>query len=278
MVCSSAFVAAMQGTAPVKDVVSVEDVLRAAGEYVTEYERQVYAVVSEEHYLQRSTDAGRRPTGSRELRSDLLTISDARGGWVGFRDVFEVDGRLVRDRDQRLAKLFLQDQGGSLPEARRIADESARFNLVESVSRTINTPLLAVQFIRAPNQIRSTFKSDGVKLVNGINAVVLRFEERAKPRIVQTVDDAAARGRFWIDPASGRILQTELSIDTGMRSASLTSLIRVTYAEQSKVGVWLPVGMEETYRTGGLSGLTIEGHATYTNFRKFTVDTTTVVK
>ena len=38
------------------------------------------------------------------------------------------------------------------------------------------------------------------KTVDGVNAIVLRFQERDKPRVVETKDDAAARGRFWIEP------------------------------------------------------------------------------
>jgi hypothetical protein len=278
IVGASAFIAGVQEPVLVGRPVAVEGVLRAAAEYVAEYERQISAVVSEESYAQQFTEDRSRRSGARQLRSDLLTISDSFGGWIGFRDVYEVDGKRVRDRDERLARLFLQDRAGSLPEARRIADESARFNLEASVARTINTPLFAVQFIRASNQGRSTFKSEGVKSVNGLDAVVLRFEERTKPRLVRTDDDAPARGRFWIEPASGRILQTELSIETATGNGLLTSLIQVTYAQQSKVGVWLPVSMEETYRSGGIRGLVIRGHATYANFRKFTVDTSTVVK
>ena len=47
MACASAFVAATQGTAPLRAAASVDEVLRAAGEYVAEYERQTSAVVSE---------------------------------------------------------------------------------------------------------------------------------------------------------------------------------------------------------------------------------------
>ena len=47
----------------------------------------------------------------RMLKSDLLLVrpqgSDA---WMQFRDVFEVDGKAVRDRNDRLEKLFLSRQ------------------------------------------------------------------------------------------------------------------------------------------------------------------------
>jgi hypothetical protein len=72
--------------------------------------------------------------------------------------VYEVDGRPVRDRTDRLTKLFLAPHPDSQSQARRIAEESARFNLGGQVLRTITTPLLALQFIRAENQNRSRFK------------------------------------------------------------------------------------------------------------------------
>ena len=49
------------------------------------------------------------------------------GDFASFRDVFDVDGRPVRDRDQRLQKLFLSAPAATaIDQAQRIADESAR--------------------------------------------------------------------------------------------------------------------------------------------------------
>ena len=73
------------------------------------------------------TTPSERPRRRCRLRSDLLLVkTEADEGWVSFRDVYDVDGAPVRDRDDRLKKLFLEpsgrlrvatpeDQGGERP-------------------------------------------------------------------------------------------------------------------------------------------------------------------
>jgi hypothetical protein len=138
------------------------------------------------------------------------------------------------------------------------------------VNRTINQPLLALKFLRAANQARSTFAIDNG--FSGDGAIRLTFVESAKPRMIASPDNAAARGSFRIDPATGRVLASELMIETGRTRAS----IRVTFAEQPQLGLWLPVSMDERY--GPSSVTAVEGRATYSNFRQFKVNTDTTIK
>src|SRR6185437_3448968 len=67
-----------------------------------------------EHYQQRYQNA---PLGQPSGR-----------GLVGERDVVSVDGKPVRDRQDRLMGLF-RSGTPDFAEVRRIADESARFNI-----------------------------------------------------------------------------------------------------------------------------------------------------
>jgi hypothetical protein len=255
---------------------SLGELLQRAGAYVAAYERDVSAIVADEDYTQRFIVEP--STEVRRLRSDVLTIRDEEEGWIGFRDVYEIDGRPVRDRTDRLAKLFLEPHPDSRAQAKRIAEESARFNLAPQVSRTINMPLVALQFIRAQNQDRCTFTEAGKKISHGTEIKRVGFQERATPRIIRTVDGAAARGRFWIDAGSGRITETELFVDTGLdrgrRTRVVGALIHVVYAEQPRLHLWLPVAMNETYSGVGF----IDGHATYSNFRRFSVATGEIIK
>ncbi len=246
--------------------------LRRAGEYVAAYERELPAIVAEEDYTQRFIVE--LHTEVRRLRADLLTVRDDTYGWTGFRDVFEVDGRPVRDRTDRLARLFLEPYPEARSQARRIADEGARFNVAPQVLRTINTPLLALQFIRAQNQGRSTFVDAGTTRGGRAEIATVDFKESALPRIVQTPDNAAARGRFWIETATGRIMETELLVDTKSGGTGLNSRILVAYAEEPRLGMWLPISMDETYQGYGV----IVAHAKYSNFRRFSVSTETVLK
>src|SRR4029077_7410562 len=108
-------------------------VLDRAGAYVVEFQRQLSGVVSEERYVQ---DV-RYPLGNnrmiatapthRELKSDLLLVRPAGvDRWLEFRDVCEVDGRPVRDRNERLMELFIKPSTSSATLIERILNESAR--------------------------------------------------------------------------------------------------------------------------------------------------------
>jgi hypothetical protein len=89
----------------------------------------------------------------RVLRSDYaLTRAFDKDAWVGYRDTFEVDGRPVRDREDRLQRLLSSDAPAS---AARIASESARFNLGNSiVTRNVNVPTLVLEMLQPRNQDR----------------------------------------------------------------------------------------------------------------------------
>src|SRR5258708_2584216 len=98
---------------------SLDAVLKRAGAYVVEFQRQLSGVVAEEEYIQDARPAASSASGPfaarqagmlrhRELKSDLLLVRPAGlDRWMQFRDVFEVDGQPLRDRTERLMKLFL---------------------------------------------------------------------------------------------------------------------------------------------------------------------------
>jgi hypothetical protein len=251
---------------------AVEDVLRAAGRYVAGYERTLTSIVAEEDYTQRLGRSAEALT--RRLRSDLLLIFDGQFGYVGFRDVFEVDGRPVRDREQRLANLFLGRTRNPFERARRIAQEGARYNLNYDrvqIERTINMPLVALKFLRAQNQPRSSFSIDSRRAGEG-GEVVLAFSERTRPRLIQSPDEQAARGAFWIDPASGRVSRSELNARTGGTRID----IHVAYARNPGLNMWLPATMEEEYLIAMTGALV--GQARYSRFRQFQVRTETDIR
>jgi hypothetical protein len=253
----------------------VDALLRRAADYIDEYERQFSALVSEERYVQMSNNVLRNRLTTRRLRSDVLLIRTKQNSWVNFRDVFEVDGRAVRDRNERLYKLFLSPTEDTLAQAKLIVEESARFNLGMqdgTLIRTLNLPTLALAFLRRELQDRLTFRTEGLKMVADNQVVQLKYVEHAMPRMVKTIDDTPVEGKFWIEPASGRIVQTEMVL----RSPANDAVIRVTYAAQPGIEVWVPASMTESYKLKG--GLTIDGKATYSNFRKFTVAVDTVIK
>ncbi len=259
------------GAAQKPSLPAAADVLAKASEYVARYEMQFSAVVSEEHY-QQNQDRGRGIYLRRSLKSDVLVLNTGAGGWMGFRDVYEVDGRAVRDHDQRLTRLFVDASANSITHARQIADESARYNL-GSVRRNINVPTMALSYVRAENQSRSRFTVESTARLDGVSTVVVTFVEASRPTIIRSGEsDAPATGRLWIDPATGRVLRTQIKLTP----AKLNATITVSYKLVSKLDLWVPTSMSETYRTA--QGETINGSASYSNFRRFNVDVTTIIK
>ena len=254
--------------------------------YLKAYEKAFSVVVSEESYLQEQHIEPGVTTGpmplrpkdlTRTLRADVLQASVGQREWVAFRDVYEVDGQMVRDRDARLQKLFVdrpdhtQDSPAQLlDQARRIVAESARYNL-GSLQRDINVPTMALTYLRESNQSRSSFAVAGRKDIDGVPAVVLEFKERAKPTITRSAGtDLPAAGRFWIEPESGRVLRSEISVADRRAGAKIT----VTYGAVPQLTVWVPILMSEEY-TGAE---TIFAKATYSKFRQFGVSVGEIIK
>jgi hypothetical protein len=260
----------------------VGEVVQAAGRYAVEYQRSFSVVVSRESYQQRLITGAKLET--RDLRSEVALVALDDANWILFRDVYEVDGRPVADRRDRLTQLFLKPTSDLGQQARRILEEGARYNLGPIV-RTLNTPTQALDFIRPQNQSRSSFRLAGRTTVQGVEAYELRFEETAMPRMIVTRDNAAASGRFWVAARGGTIVKTELRIQSG----GVMATISVHYSKHDKLSLWVPSRMTESYEpltSAGASSLDldrpaavrIDGTATYTDFRQFSVDTSSIIR
>jgi len=262
---------ALSAQEPAKLDTSLPALLERLGAYIDTFEKDLATVVSEERYFQEVAPLNGMFGDKRELRSDLLLAKAGELGWVAFRDVFEMDGKEVRDRSDRLVELFLKPTGDSAEQVRKIVEASSRLNL-GFVSRNINVPTMVLQYARTTEQHRSEFKRGGTLDVSGIDAREIRFQERKAPRFIVTRDGAAAAGRFWIEESTGRVLRTELKINTGSTSAVIT----VGYSEQPKLKLWLPFLMSERYSTPRQPVIT--GRATYDNFRRFDVAVETIIK
>lgn len=266
---------------------SLEAILRSAATYLDAYEQEASALVSEETYVQKTPQPDTQSSAvSRQLRSDMLIIPDATVGWLGFRDVYEVDGQPVQNRPRRLESLFMRPLADRMAQARRIVVESARFNLRSDIFRTINMPMMALRFLRFVDQRRSKFSLAGFQVVDGARVALVRFEERVKPRMIESDDEAAAGGAFWIEPRTGRVVKSELQLDTGKGASRLRIRVRVSYTPHlvgtaggstPAAETWVPTSMDEEYRLGK-GAVAVDGHATYANFRRFRVETDTTIK
>jgi hypothetical protein len=254
-------------------------------DYVSVYGEELSSVVSEETYTQEasgpgtvpgrtvvldgraigtSTNAGGKAT--RTLVSDYLQVRiPGVEGWLPFRDVFEVDGQRVRDRQDRLVKLFVETSPSrALDNARAIVRESARYN-IGTVRRELNLPTLPLWFLEPQNTRRFNFRKVGEDTLSGRRVFVVEYTEITHPTFIKTPEgeDIVSSGKIWAEPTTGRVHRTLLT-------ASIAS-ITVNYASRPEVpGLWLPVTMEEQYARGATL---ITGKATYANFRQFQVQT-----
>jgi VWFA-related protein len=133
-------------------------VLERAGQYVVGYARAFSNILADEEYRQQGhqdNEAG--PLIVRKMRSGVVFITlPGPIPWATFRDVFEVDGNKVRDRQERLARLFQDSPASAREKAKAILEEGARFNL-GPIRRTVNIPALALLFLHPENQRRFTF-------------------------------------------------------------------------------------------------------------------------
>ena len=254
----------------------VAAVVRRAGEYVTRFAQAFSNVVTEEHYVQ-NVSAGvpsgmLRGGGQRDLRADLLLIRV--GGiaeWQPFRDVFEVGGAPVRDRDERLAKLFSQPTNALIARAEAIALESSRYN-IGSVTRTVNTPVHTLLFLRPSLQPRFDFSLEKQDESAGPDVWIVKYEEHVRPTLIRgdRDSDLPASGRFWIEAGNGRVLRSELVTFSGAGTARVTTTFRVDAETQIAV----PVEMHEEYQ---LQRGRVTATATYGHFRRFAVSTDTTI-
>jgi hypothetical protein len=260
----------------------LQAILASVTDYVVHFEDAIQGIVAEENYVQDSDKSDRPFVTHRELKSDLLLVrsQSSQFGYVQFRDVFKVDGDAVRDRNDRLTKLFLNPSMSAQRQAAEIMSESARYN-IGSIERNINVPLIALMLMDP--MYRSHFKysvdTDRKGVPRGMpkspaftlhdDAWVLEFDETGTPTVVRGDDqDAKSHGRVWADPATSRVLMTAMIVE----AKTVRSTIRVSYQSEPIAGVLLPVEMRETYVVKKRF-YTLEGTATYGNFRQFSVTT-----
>lgn len=279
-------VAALSAQAPPVDPTTT--LLDRATAYVVGYVKALSSVVSEERYEQVVRSRGTaRPipgtissgswsgasTTTRTLVSDyLLVLVPGAREWIPFRDVYSVDGVAVRDRNNRLLKLFVESRADAMQQAERIRTESSRYN-IGNVTRDINVPTFALHYLLPEFRGRSVFRVKDTERIGGVDATVVEFEERATPTLVvgRDYENVPGRGRIWIQPGSGIILQTQLET----RPTGMTTKIVVTYQREARLGLWVPARMDEKHSFDGES---VEGLATYTNFRSFQVETAIDIK
>jgi len=259
-------------------------VLSSAMRYVMNYEQQFALLVSEEHYLQElqrppnpgdnlsrtNPGGGMRAGGAmntQNIKSDFVLVQLGMDGegWLPFRDTFEVKGKKLRNREERLLKLFLDNDKSAFEKAARLNEASTKHHL-GNVARTINIPTLGMMLLHPRVNERFEFTDGGEETIGGRVLRKALYREMARPTLIKTTRarDLALTGTIWIDPFTGTVVKTEMNAaDPAVRCQ-----VTVTFRRDDGLEMWVPDKMEEYYKAA-LAVDDILATATYTNVRKY---------
>ena len=272
--------------------IALDALLDRAGWYLENFVDEFENVVAEERYIQDSSAllpsfspvaSGRGAVSTRtspseilrarhrELRSDFLLVRPPNTeALVPFRDVIDVDGVAVRDREARLTRLFLSEPSASPTEtiarAEQIREEGARYNL-GSMRSTLGNPVLALGVLQKTYQQRFRFTPGKEDRDAGPGVSVVDYREISSPAMIRGEGghDLKAHGRLWIDTVSGRVLRTELQVE----QPAVRAIVTTTFRLEERSGIAVPLEMRERYTLA--NGNRIHTVATYGHFRRFDV-------
>lgn len=278
---------------------SIRDALLRAGEYVTRYEELFSNLVAEEKYTQ-EVETPRTSTyytyvsnpmaaagasvpvqftnqsrWQQVTRADLVFVRLAGPlPWASYRDVFEVNGKKVREREQRLLALFSSPSPDVHERAKALLAASAQYN-IGRVTRTINLPTLPLLFLIPANQGRFSCELGDGRTISATETVQVRFRELARPTLVSGPNgtDVPTFGSFWINPTRGTVVRSEVHLDFGPDEEAL---VTTEYASEPRLAMWVPVEMKERYADLPRAKVRVfpdpfTGTARYSRFRRFTV-------
>ena len=190
---------------------------------------------------------------------------------MAFRDVYEVNRSKIRDRENRLLKLFVESPATAVAQARRLADESARYNL-GTITRNFNLPTTALFMLQPATQRRFRYRKIGERTVDGARYWLVRGTEEARPTLVRGAQgrDIPLSTEYHIDPDTGRVARTRMWL-----AMPAMADILVDYRADEKLGIWVPSKMDESYDVGSTK---VRSTAVYANFRRFQVSTDTAFR
>lgn len=244
----------------------LETLLDRASAYEIAFVGAFQNIVAEEVLVQQTS----APHRKRTLKSDFLFVKyPGINGSIVLRDVFEVDGKSVRDAAQaeRMMRLFTSPVRNAVVRATELANEGARYNLWDI--GTLNNPLIAMAFLQPDYRPRFRFNLAGMEKSLGPTVRTVRFQEWQLPTILRAGanNDLLARGLIWVDETNGRVVKTRLQVG----SARIPPEIVTTFRRDTDLGIDVPAEMRDWYPDGRLGD--VRGVATYGRFRRFEVRT-----
>ena len=249
---------------------TLEAVMRRVGAYVDNYAARASLFVATERYEQRADGTGATQKWQRSTVAEVALLKiDVFGGWQQFRDVTQVDGRPLSDRESRLVDVLLNGARG-LDEARRMSEESARFN-IGMVLRNFNVPTTALFFFASEHHSRFRVRARDTKT----DEWRIDFEETQTPTFIRDPGGVSipTKGSLWVNTGDGTIVRTAIEAAMSAEKGQTgIGRIDVTYRFEPALRKWLPAKMVEEWSTAapGGSWARVRGTADYSNYREFT--------
>lgn len=242
---------------------AVRDLVDLASRYVVEYEQQYWALALDEEnvqWLERPVHTGSNltranpgggmiPGGTQRrtvTRSDYVLVQAGAGrGWVPYRDLHWVNGKELRDRDDRLVRLLKTGSAEAFDEATAVHQESHRYD-VGNVQRSINIPMFGMMLLHPQVRERFEFKAAGDEVIAGRAVERLAYTEKARPTLIKTSrgKDLALTGHIWIESSTGVVVKTAMTAADPIVRAN----VFVTFRRDTELGLWVPDVMEEFYK------------------------------
>ncbi len=273
------------------DPVTLDQLLNRSAWYLDYFIDQFENVVAQEDYMQDSSSplpsfvpfsGGGRGGGlvvpppsatdiararHRDLRSDFLLVKSPETlDLIPFRDVIAVDGVTLRDREDRLARLFLNPTKDAITHARAVSEEGARYN-IGNMKTTLGNPVFGISVLQLTYQQRFKFTLGKEDRGIGPGVWTVDYQEVASPAMIrgEAGRELFAHGRLWIEAQSGRVLKTELQVEQPAIRAKVTTTFRM----DAKFDIAVPSEMREVYTFA--NGNTVKTVASYGRFRRFDV-------
>jgi hypothetical protein len=256
----------------VQAVPGTVELLDRAAAYVRQFVADFSNVVAQEDFRQ-DWQSGER----RRLTSDFLLVRypGADRTWLAFRDVTAVNGRPVREQQERLTKLFLEPFADAVRRAEEITREASRHSLVDL--GPLSSPFVVLAWLQPYYQPQFTYRLGGVDTKSGVRVRALELDEIARPAVVPANGRASStRGVAWVEEETGRVVMTEVRSGT----APNTVVITTTFRYDENLQIYVPAQMRDS-RVGATGRRTplgsafdsFSGTATYSRFRRFAVRT-----
>jgi hypothetical protein len=266
--------------------VSADDVRGLAARWLAGYDQALAAVVATETYVQEVRRKEAHDTAesvtSRIVTSEFAWVPVLGGRDVlGVRAVRSIDGRVVGDAG-RLEALLNVEAPDREAQVQALLAESVR-HLEVPGAVNFNFPTFTLAYLRPENAGRAKWS---VRDGPDADTADLRFRERERT-LVRTREGQRVRaeGSLIVERATGRVRESRLALtDVHLVNASSTESVRyeaiVRYTQEPRLGIAVPSEMDDRYEwrlrnsgnRGDVAHVAIDGHATYTDFRRFQTD------